>query len=115
MTYAFIQENTKFAPAVSARVHGMRVQASEAAAEVLVLVPRQVLVAEGEHHPVAQGAAHVGLLARVERLRKVDAADLRANVGRQRAQRKAVVVEIPARGRRLVRHGDEDTRSPLSG
>ena len=38
------------------------VQATEAPAQSLVLLTREVLVGEDQHHPVAQGAAHLLLL-----------------------------------------------------
>ena len=65
----------------------MDVQLAEAAAELLVLVVRHLLVAEEDHQVLHQRVVHFLELLVAERLGEVDAGDLRADRGRQLAHR----------------------------
>src|SRR5471032_945862 len=64
---------------------GMDMQRAEAAAEVLVLVDRHLLVAEEDHQVLHQRVVHFLELLVAERLGEVDAEDLRANGRRELA------------------------------
>jgi hypothetical protein len=63
----------------------MQVQLAEAAAELLVLVVAELLVAEEDHQVVHQRIVHLLELLVAERPGEVDAEDLRADHGRQLA------------------------------
>ena len=64
---------------------GMRVQRAEAAAEVLVLVDRHLLVAEEDHQVLHQRIMHFLELLVAQRLGEVDAEDFGADGGRELA------------------------------
>ena len=64
---------------------GVRVQWSEAAAEVLVLVDRHLLVAEEDHQIFHQRVVHFLELLVAQGLGEVDAENLGADAGRQLA------------------------------
>ena len=73
---------------------GMHVQLAEEAAEILLLLRRQVLIPEEDHAVVDERVVDVLERALVERLREIDAVDLGPDVGGELVDAK-----------RCVRHG----------
>jgi hypothetical protein len=57
------------------------------------LIRRELLVRKDEYHPVEKGAPHLLLLLGVEWLREIESPDLCTDVGRQRRDLEAVVLE----------------------
>ena len=66
--------------AAVAVLHGVHVQAAEATAERLVLLPVQVLITENQHLPVQPGLIQGAELVVAQGLTEIDAMDLSADV-----------------------------------
>ena len=72
-------------------LHGVHVQLAEAAAEGLVLLAIEPLIAERQHLPVEEGLVDLLLLLVGQRPGEIDASDLGPDVGRERPDIEALV------------------------
>jgi len=72
----------------------MDVELAEVTGEALVGVPVEVLVPEDQHYPVVERAPDVLQLRLGERGGQVETMDLGADVGRDRAEREVLVLEV---------------------
>jgi len=81
------------------RVIGVLMQRAEITAEALVVLARQLLVAEDEHEMIGESLLHLGKLGLAERLRQIDALDLRADDRRQRIDADELVFALRLRAR----------------
>ena len=109
-------DDHQFRMARLVRRGGMDVQLAEAATEVEVLLVADVLVAEEDHQVLRQRAMDFLERLVAERLREIDAADLRADDRRQLVDRDRVVrrrlVGVVLVARSVVATQDAHGRSP---